>query len=104
MPPASMLPSLTTITVRLRPGQDEQLAQKLQEMCREGKHCLPGTTARYITQNQKYPGEIQIVLIWDSQVKPREQGKALRRFFADFDALLDWQSASGRDYKVILST
>ncbi len=96
-------PCLTSITVRLRPGRDEQLAHKLREICQEGKHLLPGTTARYIARNQTHPEEIQIVLIWESQVKARERGRSLRRFFADLDDILDWGTASGRDYTVLLT-
>ncbi len=98
-----MIPSLTAIWVRLRPGQGEQLEYKLREICQQKKHCLPGTTARYIMQNQNNPEEIQIMLVWDNAMTPREQGKSLRRFFADLDDILDWQTASGRDYKVILT-
>ncbi len=88
---------LTSITVRARPSQQEQLAQKLEDICREGRHLLPGTTARYLARNQRDPEEIHIVLIWQDEMEPREQGKALRDFFADLDEVLDWQTASGQD-------
>ena len=94
-------PCLTTITVRLRPGQAEKFDEKLKEICRESKHLLPGTTARYIARSQANPEEMHIVLIWRNGVQPRERGKALRGLFADLDELLDWQTASGRDYLVI---
>ncbi len=55
MPPANTIPLVTAIKVRIRPGQGEQLEHKLQEICREQKHLVSGTMARYIMHNQKIP-------------------------------------------------
>ncbi len=101
MPSGKTLPSVTTMTVRLHPGRSEQLDYKLKEICQQQKHLLPGTTERYIMQNMHNPEEIHILLIWQSGVRPREQGRILRAFFADLDEILDWQTASGQDYTMM---
>lgn len=55
---------LTSIMVCLRPGQDERLEEKLQEICATGTHQLPGTVARYLTRSQERPDQVQITLVW----------------------------------------
>lgn len=104
VPPVQNLPYLTNITVRVRPGQGERLDNKLDAIRVQGKHCLPGTVARYITRNQNRPDEIQIILVWRSAVMPsseeREAGLAALR--NDLAEILDWETAVYKECRVLM--
>ncbi len=88
--------SLITITVRLRPGQEEQLQHRLQQMRLTNAHCFPGTVARYVVRNQGDPDEITLMLLWRAAVLPpdEQRGKALAALADDFAELLDWEHAT----------
>ena len=104
MPPLQNLQYLTTITVRIRPGQGELLEQKLYEMRVEHKHRLLGTAARYIARNQSDPDEIEIVLVWRSVVMPPSEVRetALAAFYAELAEVLDWETASRTEGRVLM--
>lgn len=97
---------LTIITIRLRQGRQEQLEQKLAEMRAEHRHLLPGTVARYITQNPDCPHMVRITLLWQEAVMPPAQKRkaALAVLQADLAHLLDWDTASTVEGLVLLNT
>lgn len=95
---------ITTITVRVRAGQDDVLRDKLTDICKTGRHVFAGTTTRYIVQNQQVADEIDIVLIWRSAMLPPGEVRE-----AAFDALhlelaevVEWSSATRKEGLVLL--
>jgi excisionase family DNA binding protein len=104
VPPLKNLQFLTTITVRIRPGQGELLAHRLYEIRVTKKHRLPGTAARYIALNEHDPEEIEIVLIWRSAVMPPVAARetALDAFYADLADIIDWETASRKESRVLM--
>lgn len=97
---------LTLITIKLRPGQEEKLDQKLEEVRAGGKHLLPGTVARYIVQSDKKPDEVQIVLVWRSSVMPSETERqaALDALKVELAEILDWDTAWSESGRVLMHT
>ncbi len=55
---------VTTIRLRVRPGQNERLNALLREMHRENQYAIPGTAIRYISRDNQDASAIEIVLIW----------------------------------------
>lgn len=104
VPPANNCQSLTTITVHIRQGQSERLAQKLDEIRTAGKHCIPGTVARYIMQSATCPGEVQIMLLWRSANLPsaEEREAALAALRDDLAEILDWETTVYRESQVVM--
>lgn len=104
MPPKSNQLALTHVTVRLRPGQEEGLAKKLQEFRTEGRHLLEGTAARYIARSQRDPNELQITLVWRSAIMPpdNEREAALAALREDLAEVLAWESAWFEESQVML--
>ena len=94
-PPVMNPASLSSITVRIRRGQERNFLQKVQEFRLANKHLLHGTTARYIMYNRDKENEVQIVLIWRGASMPPEEERqaALAAFFDDLAEMLDWQTA-----------
>lgn len=97
---------LTIIFARLRPGQENKLNQKLEEIRADEKHLLPGTVARYIARNEEKPEDVQIVLVWRSTVMPPEEEReaALAALRADLADILDWETAWSESGKVLMHT
>lgn len=97
---------LTSILVRLYPGQEETLKRRLEEIKQEGSHTFPGTVARYVAGSEIDPDQIEIVLVWRTTVMPSEETRtkeleALQRVLAD---ILDWETAHYRHGKIFLHT
>ncbi len=94
----------TRITVRLRPGGERLLADKLDEMQAERKHCFPGTSARYIARDQSDPEEVEITLVWRGAVIPseRERAVALEALRAELAEIVEWQTARVKEGQVLL--
>ncbi|HEY0753544.1 MAG TPA: helix-turn-helix domain-containing protein [Ktedonobacteraceae bacterium] len=103
-PPLQNLEYLTTITVRVYPGQDEMLERKLHDIHSTNKHRLPGTAARYIVRNEHDPEEIDIILIWRSVVMPPAEMReaSLTSLYSDLAEVLDWGTASLKEGRVLL--
>ena len=96
----------TTILMQLRPHQEKLFTKRLEEMKRNNLYLFPGTVARFITQSQTTPGQVEISLIWRKTVMPaeaeREQAlEDLRRAFAD---VLDWGTAQYYHGEVLMHT
>ena len=97
---------LTIIFVRIRPGQDDKLEQKLEELRSGEKHLLPGTVARYIARNEEKSEDVQIVLVWRSTVMPpqEEREKALAALRTELAEILDWETAWSENGRVLMHT
>jgi excisionase family DNA binding protein len=95
---------LTTITAHIHSGQYEVLNQKLAEIRSAGKHLLPGTTARYLVQDQHHPDEVQLVLVWRSAVMPptEQREAALASLYDELAGILDWEAASVTEGEVLM--
>lgn len=86
---------LTLISTRLYPGQEEQLASRLDAMRRHNSHCVSGTAARHLVRNKDDSQDITLVLVWRMEVMPNAEEReaalaALRAYLAD---VLDWDTA-----------
>ena len=103
-PPVMNPASLSSITVRIRPGQEQHFLRKVREIRLGNKHLLCGTTARYIMHNMDRGNEVQIVLIWRGASMPAEEERqaALAALFADLAEVLDWQTALFAEGVVLL--
>ncbi len=95
LPPQKNPLSITTITVQARPGCDELLEGRLAEFRTESKHCLAGTTARYVGRNLEKLAEVVIVLLWRSVGLPAQEQRemALAALRADLADVCDWTTA-----------
>ena len=104
VPPQTNQAFLTTITARLRPGQEERLQCLVQQMRQTHAHCLPGTAARYIVRNQADPDEIEILLLWRSASVPTkdQQEAALAALITDLQEIVDWDQARVKEGNVVL--
>ncbi|HEY1353124.1 MAG TPA: helix-turn-helix domain-containing protein [Ktedonobacteraceae bacterium] len=104
VPPEHNQLMLTTITVRLRPGQGERLIERLRELRTKGRHLLPGTAARYIARSRKDTDDLQIVLLWRGALLAGEDQRkqALAALAADLADLLDWEQATVQERPVLL--
>ncbi len=83
------------IRVRIREGQQEQLAQKILAMREQQQHLFPGTMQRYMFTDETHPVSLLIVLIWKNTELPDEttldsELDAFKQAFAD---VLDWETA-----------
>lgn len=96
----------TTITVQVLPGQQDILLQKLDIIRQKGLHTFPGTVARFVTESQTIPGQIEITLVWRRTVMPdtAEQEVGLEAFRQSLTNVLDWQTAHYNNGKVLIHT
>src|SRR6266487_2104372 len=53
-----------SIAVQIRPGQQQVLIQRLQEIKRSGQHTLSGTIGRFIIESETVPGQVDILFVW----------------------------------------
>ena len=104
VPPVQNALLLTTITVRVQPGQRQPFMEKLAAMHQEEKHLFPGTAARYITSNPHDPDEVSILLVWreTSQPAAARRQEALAALMADFAEVLDWDTAQMQEGQGLL--
>ena len=103
-PPQQNRLDLTTIKVRVRPGQEELLMGKLHEIRAARQHLLPGTAARYIARAPDDPASVMIVLIWRRTSMPceREREAALAGLSAELADVLAWELAVRTESHVLL--
>lgn len=104
MPPLMNPQFLTTITVRMHPGQGERLEDRLYALRAANRHRLPGTAARYIARSVQDPDEVEIVLVWRSVAMPSldKREAALSAFYAEFADIIDWETALHKEGRVLL--
>lgn len=97
---------MTFISVQMHIQQEERLAQRLEEIRRNGQHVFPGTVVRYIMRSQTIPGQVEIVLIWRSTVMPDEADRelALEAFRQTLADVLDWSTAQYNNGEVVMHT
>lgn len=105
VPVTRNLQYLWIITARLRQGQQEQLAQRLEEIRLDREHQLPGTVARYIVQDKVHPEQIQFVLIWRQLAMPpdEERAAAIAAFQANLADIIEWETSSTTEGCVVLN-
>jgi len=96
----------THIAVRIRPGQGDRLASKLEEIRTGGRHLLPGTIARYIARGEQRPDEVQIMLVWRNTVMPSDEEReaALAALRVELADILDWEHAVSEHGRVMMHT
>ncbi len=96
--------SVTIIKVGVRSGCDELLEGKLAEFQAARKHCLVGTSARYIGRSQCDPGQIDILLFWRKATMPSDevQKASLCAFYADLAEVVQWETALVEEIDVLL--
>ncbi|QBD79259.1 DNA-binding protein [Ktedonosporobacter rubrisoli] len=94
------------ITVRLYPGQEERLQEKLDEIWQNKEHIFPGSTFRYVARSQTRPGRIEIELLWRVCHLPddAELTKQLEAFRQQLADVLDWQTAQYETSETLLHT
>ena len=97
---------VTSINVQVRAGKRDKLMKKLEEIRRRGLHNFPGTVARYITGYKKFPGKVEILLIWKTSAAPDEasHAQALAAFQQALADVLDWDTAEYDDGTVYIHT
>jgi len=105
IPPAMNAQYLTSITVQIRQGQSTLFDQKILEIRVGRKHLLPGTSARYIVRNHARPDDVQIIFVWRQTFMPSEEARkeAVAALYNDLSDILDWESASFQEGRVVLT-
>jgi excisionase family DNA binding protein len=85
----------TDIQVRIRPGKQDQLVEKLKAIYKGQRHTFPGTIQRYIFKDNVSPAVISILLIWKDTEMPEKEAreKILAAFQAELADELDWETA-----------
>src|SRR6266851_3757948 len=104
VPPELNHLSVTIIKVGVRPGCDALLEGKLAKFQTGRKHCLVGTSARYIGRNQCDASQIDILLFWRKATMPSDQVQkaSLCAFYADLDEVAEWETAVVEEIDVLL--
>jgi excisionase family DNA binding protein len=104
VPPEMNHLSVAIIKVRVRPGCDALLDGKLSEFQAARKHCLAGTSARYIGRNQCDPSQIEILLFWRKATMPSDyvQKASLSAFYIDLEEVVEWETAVVEEIHVLL--
>jgi excisionase family DNA binding protein len=97
---------ITSIVVQVRAGQHDALLEKLEVIRQRGEHLFPGTVARFITESEINPEQLEIALIWRGTVMPKEEerGQALVAFRLALAEVLDWSTAQYNNGRVLMHT
>ena len=95
-----------SIEVRVRKGQEGQLASRLEEVRQSKEFTFPGTVARYIMESANDPTQVEIVLIWKKSIMPAEaeREQALEEFRHALADLFDWPTAQYKPSRVSMHT
>ncbi len=104
VPPVRNRQYMTTVTVRVRPGQGEALESRLMEIHGSAAHGFFGTSARYVVRNLGDPAEIDLVLVWRGAVMPARECReaALAALAADLAEVLAWETAVMKEGQALL--
>jgi excisionase family DNA binding protein len=83
------------IEVRVHPGKQERLVEKLQAVQQANLHTFPGTLARYVFRDSPSFTTVSIWLIWRDTEMPDEatRERDLAAFRAAFADVLEWETA-----------
>ena len=97
---------VTTISVLIHSGKQDELLNVLEEIKQSGEHLFPGTIARYITRSEKNPDYVGISLVWRGTVMPDEATReaALQKFREVLADVLDWDTAEYDTSRVLMHT
>lgn len=96
----------TSIVVQIRPGRQDQLIKRLEEIRQEDQHLFPGTVARFIVRSETFPGQVEISLIWRNTAIADDtvRRQALEEFAKTLADVLDWDTARYNDGTVLMHT
>lgn len=96
----------TEMHVRVRPGKQAQLIEKLKAIYRGQRHTFPGTIQRYILKGDNPPTTVSIWLIWKDTEMPDEatRERNMEAFRAELNDVLDWETAQFRTKEGIIYT
>jgi len=97
---------MTSIVVQVRAGQHDALLEKLEEIRQRGQHLFPGTVARFISEVETNPEQLEIVLVWRGTVMPKEaeRERSLEVFQLALADVLDWSTAQYNNGRVLMHT
>lgn len=101
------LVSVTDILVQIRPGQQQNLVQKLKAIQEEKRHSFSGTIARYILkENGTSFTTVNILLVWKDTEMPDEaiRQKEFEAFRLELADVLDWDTAQSGTKEGIIYT
>ena len=97
---------MTFIFVQLRPNRLDAFVQKLEAIRKQGLHTFPGTVGRYIVEDDREPGRVQIALVWRGTVMPDEETR--EHYLAEFRGalydVLDWGTAEYHHGRLFMHT
>lgn len=90
----------------MRPGQQDILMQKLEEIRQRSQHTFPGTIARFIVESETIPEQVEISFVWRNSIMPTERDRehALEAFRESLGDVLDWSTAQYSNGKVLMHT
>lgn len=96
----------TEINVRLRPGQEARLLEKLKAIQREDRHTFPGTIARYAVKGDPEMRSVHFFFIWKDVEVPVEitHQRDFAAFQEELADVLDWETAQYSTNEVIIHT
>ncbi len=94
------------IEVRVLPGQEERLLEKLRAIQEGNRHTFPGALARYIFKESTSVSTVSIWLIWKDTEMPDEvkREEELTAFKAELADVLDWDTATQHTKEGIIYT
>ena len=97
---------MTSIVVQVRAGQHDALLEKLEEIRQRGQHLFPGTVARFISEIETNPEQLEIVLIWRGTVMPKEseRERSIEVFQLALADVQDWSTAQYNNGRVLMHT
>jgi excisionase family DNA binding protein len=85
----------TSVQVRIRPGKQDQLVEKLKAIYKGQRHTFPGTIQRYVFKDDVSPAAVSILLVWKDSEMPNEatRERNLAALKAELADVLDWETA-----------
>ncbi len=94
------------IRVRVHPGQEEHLIEKLEKILDAQRYLFPGTMQRYVFEEEAEPKYILFSLIWKDTEMPDESviQQDLKPLQAELADVLDWDTAQYTTKQAIIHT
>lgn len=96
----------TQMQVAVCPGQQEQLAARVQEMQETNEFAFSGTIARYLLFGDEQKSYVRIMLVWKNTEMPSDETRQsqLALFQERFADVLDWSGATIKTTEVLTYT